>query len=170
MLLIQFLLCILLTGIYDIQITSIDGTAVSMSKFRQQKILLVNIATGSPRVGQLGELQQLHQQYGDSLVIIAFPSESFGHEARTNEEIARFCRDNWQVGFLLAAKDPVTGTAQQPLYHWLTTLADNGVNNTAPAGDFHKFLIGKEGNIIGIFAPSVSPLDSTLINAIKDTQ
>lgn len=165
--LLAFLFC-LPASIYSLQFVDSNGATVSMSSFQGKKILLVNIATGSTRVNQLGQLQQLKQQYGDSLVIIGFPSNSFGHEARTDQQISAFCQSTYGVTFLLAAKNPVTGAAKQPVYNWLSSITENGTMDGEPGGDFQKFLLNSEGKIIGVFAPSVSPLDSVIINAINE--
>lgn len=154
------------TSIYSLSFTDIDGNTVNMGSYQNKKILLVNIATNSPRVAQLAGLQQLHQQHGDSLVVIAFPSNSFGNETRTNAEIKTFCQNNYGVTFKIAAKGSVAGLALQPVYDWLAHVAQNGVGNVAIGKDFQKVLIDKEGNIIGVFAPSVSPTDQIIVNAI----
>lgn len=157
-----------LTDFYTLQITDVDGNSVNMSSYQNKKILLVNIGTGSPRVSQLAGLQQLQQTYGDSLVIIAFPSNSFANETRTNAEIKQFCQNNYNVTFKIAAKNPVSGTGIQPIYNWLALVSENGVMNGAVGRDFQKFLIGKDGSLMGVFAPSVDPMDAQLINAITD--
>ena len=92
------------SSIYSITISNGPGTNIPLSNYQGKLILIVNIATGSDKVAQLGGLQQLKQQYGDSLVIIGFPSNSFGHESRNNAEIKQFCESNYGVSFLLAAK------------------------------------------------------------------
>lgn len=156
----------LTTSIYTLQFTDVDGNTVSMANYQNKKILLVNIATNSSRVGQLTGLQQLHQTYGDSVAIIAFPSNSFGHESRTNEEIKQFCQNNYGVSFKIAAKNPVTGAGLQPIYNWLAQSGENGVMNGTVGNDFQKFLINKDGMLIGVFAPSVTPTDSQIVNAL----
>src|SRR5689334_4918083 len=97
------------TSIYSVHFNNIDGNDQSFSSYEGKKILIVNIATGSQRVNQLAGLQQLHNQYHDSLVIVAFPSNSFGHESRSNSEIKSFCQSNYSVAFTLAEKGSVTG-------------------------------------------------------------
>lgn len=157
---------LLTTSIYTLEFTDADGNTVSMNSYQQKKILLVNIATGSSRVSQLAGLQQLHQSYGDSVIIIAFPSNSFGHEARTNAEIKQFCQNNYGVSFKIAAKNPVAGAGLQPIYNWLAQTGENGVMNGTIGNDFQKFLINKDGMLIGVFSPSVQPTDSLIINAL----
>ncbi len=159
--------CFLTTSFYTLQFQDINGVSHTMSQYQGKKILLVNIATESPNVGQLAKLQQLKQLYPDSLVIIGFPSNSFGHESKTDSAIKQFCQTQYGVTFLLASKQSITGSNMQPIYHWLATQTENGVANNPIGGDFQKFLINESGQLIGIFAPSVSPLSSQIKNAIS---
>jgi len=156
------------TSIYNHQFTDVDGNNFSMTSCQGKKILLVNIATGDARVNQLAGLQQLHQQYGDSLVIIAFPSNSFGDEPKTNGEIKQFCQINYGASFTIASKNAVSGTGIQSIYSWLAQSSENGVMNGTVGGDFQKFLIDKNGALIGVFAPSVLPGDNSLVQAITE--
>ena len=73
-------LAVIITNFYSLSYTDTNGNSHAMSAYAGKKILIVNIATNSPMSSQIGQLQQLHQQYGDSLIIIAFPSNSFGNE------------------------------------------------------------------------------------------
>lgn len=155
------------SSIYSLQFQDIDGQPVSMSQFQGKKVLLVNIATGSSKVNQLEGLQQLQQQYSDSLVVIAFPSNSFGKEFRTDQEIKQFCQNNYGVTFLLALKNPIAGPVNQPVYNWLTNSTENSVTNDPVRGDFQKYLISESGNLIGIFSPSVQPMSSELRSALS---
>ena len=157
---------VLYTSIYSLSFTDTDGSTVNMNSFQNKKILLVNIATNSPRVGQLTGLQQLKQQYGDSLVIIAFPSNSFGNETRSDAEIKQYCQQNYNVNFFIASKNSVFGLYIQPVYNWLKHTEENGVMDVEIMSDFQKILINKDGNIIGVFAPGVSPTDTSIVNAI----
>ncbi|HEV7783151.1 MAG TPA: glutathione peroxidase [Chitinophagaceae bacterium] len=150
------------TTIYHLQFQDIDGNTVSMSQFEGKRILLVNIATGSTQVGQLAGLQQLHEQYGDSLVIIGFPTNSFGKESRSNAEIKSFCQANYGVTFLLASKNPIAGLETQSIYQWLTDVEMNGMTGDPVKGNFQKYLVNKSGNLIGVFSQSVNPLSEEL--------
>lgn len=164
--LFTWLALVLQTSIYSNKVTGIAGGEIDFNDFRGKKILVVNIASGSPRAGQLAELQQLHEQHGDSLVIIGFPSNSFDNESKSNTEIAAWCQSQYGVTFLLAAKAPVKGESVQPFYAWLTTKAENGVFGNAIKSDFQKYLFDSEGNAIGVFSGALSPLNYQLTNAI----
>jgi glutathione peroxidase len=160
---------VLTTSIYTLSFTDADGNTVNMSSYQNKKILLVNIATNSPRVAQLSGLQQLHQEYGDSVAILAFPSNSFGNETRSNAEIKQFCLQNYGVTFKIAAQGSVSGMAMQPIYGWLANAAENGVMNVAILRDFEKVLVDKNGQIIGVFAPALAPTSQQVVDAITDT-
>jgi glutathione peroxidase len=157
---------LMISSFYSLSFQDSNGTTVPMSNFSGKKILLVNIATGSSRAGQLAGLQQLQGQYGDSLVIIAFPSASFGAETRNDAEIKAFCQANYYTTFTIAAKGNVAGSNLQPVYNWLAQTTENGDMDLVIGGDFQKILIGKDGHIMGIFSPKLQPTDSLIINAI----
>ena len=157
-----------LTSIYSFQITDINNNTINFNDFQGKKLLLVNIATGSTRVSQLSQLEQLNQKYGDSLVIIAFPSNSFGHESRTNSEIKQFCQSQYGITFRLIGKTSVNGGPIHPVYNWLTHQSENGTFNNVVYDDFQKFLIDKNGSLIGVFNSKVLPTDPLIINAITN--
>lgn len=157
-----------ITSFYNLQFVDTDGNTVNMSNYQNKKILLVNIATNSSKINQLTGLQQLQQQYGDSVSVIAFPSNSFGNEPRTNVEIKQFCQNNYNTTFKLAAKNSVSGNGLQSIYSWLSQVSENGVMNVTVFKDFQKILIDRNGIIIGVYSASVSPMDSVIINAINN--
>jgi glutathione peroxidase len=154
------------TSFYSLDFTDTSNTTHGMNAYQGRKILVVNIATGSPRVNQLGALQQLQELYGDSLTVIAFPSNSFGNESRTDSAIHQYCFNNYGASYLIARKADVKGLLVQPVYNWITSHELNGSMDGNVSGDFQKFLISGSGELIGVFAPNVSPMDSLIRNAI----
>jgi glutathione peroxidase len=156
-----------LTSIYTFSVPAANSSTISFNNFQAKRILLVNIATNSDKVSQLTSLQQLQQQWGDSLVVIVFPSNSYGHESRSNSEIVQFCQGNYNTSFLIAAKDNVTGSSAQAIYSWLGNVTANGVMPISPSTDFEKILIGRDGMIAGVFSSKVDPLDPSISNAIQ---
>ncbi len=85
---IKLLICffIQITSIYSFDVQTINKGTIHLSDYTNKKILLVNIATGSEYANQLQSLEQLYQTYKDSLVVIAFPSNSFGNENHSDSE------------------------------------------------------------------------------------
>lgn len=172
MLLIKIFVSVILlnTSIYSFTVSDTQGGSIQFGNFANKKILIVNIATGdTAKLTQLAGLQQLQQQFADSLIIIAFPSNSFGNESRTNVEIKQFCESNYGASFLIASKGSVKGANIQPLYDWITKLSENGVMNSEIKDNYQKYLINGTGNLIGIFSGKILPMDSQLISAITQT-
>ena len=96
-------------------------------------------------------------------MIIGFPANDFGaQEPGTNDEIKQFCSTKYNVSFPMASKVAVKGDAKAPVYKFLTS----GGGNSAFAGEigwnFEKFLIGKDGKIIGRYKSNVEPLAESL--------
>ena len=155
------------TSIYSLTIPAIDGSTIDFSNFQNKKILIVNTADSSDSVQQFAELEQLYEQYQDSLIIIACPSSSFTQDTYSNEDISAFVAAHYNVQYLIAAKQPVTGMDTSPLYQWLTTKDQNGAIDMPVSNDFQKYLIDGSGNIIGVFDKTVSPLSDNIQNAIQ---
>ncbi len=157
-------------SVYTLSFTGADGSTVSMASFEGKKILIVNTASGSSHAGQYGELEQLYQQYKDSLVVIVFPSNDFGHEPGTSIQISNDIRNTYDAHYIIAEKTKVrtdsNGTAQ-PLFQWLASQEQNTRISAVPQGDFSKFLIDAGGRPLGVFAGSVSPLGNEIKEAIE---
>jgi glutathione peroxidase len=155
-------------SIYSITEADIDGNAMSFSTFAGKKILIVNTATNSPYVPQFVQLEELYQQYKDSLVVIAFPSNSFGHETGDNASIKSFVQSTYNIHFILGAKVNVKETEQAGIYSWLTSMTQNGMLNSEVHDDFQKYLINGSGTLIGVFNSSIQPMDSLIQKAILE--
>lgn len=160
------LLITVLNSIYGLSFQTVSGEKIEMNTYAGKKILIVNVALGSPRTNQLQSLQRLQDRFADSLVVLAFPSNSFGRDAESSNDAYLQRATEWHLTFPIAIKAPVTGPVIQPLYQWLTTESMNGVNGNPVQGDFQKFLIDKQGALVGVFAGPLDPEDPILIDAI----
>jgi glutathione peroxidase len=154
---------------YSLEAIKINGQPINFNQFKGKKVLIVNTASDCGYTPQLGELQKLQDQFENSLKIIAFPSNEFKEqEPGSNEEIAAFCSQNFNVGFILTEKTSVRKTnIQHKVYEWLTHEFMNGWNNYQPSWNFTKYLIDENGKLTHIFGSGISPLDSTLTGAIE---
>jgi glutathione peroxidase len=156
------------TGFYDFKMTSIDGKEIDFSSFKGKKVLIVNTASKCGYTPQYKDLQALHEQYGDRLVILGFPANNFGNqEPGSNDEIAGFCEEKFGVSFQMMEKISVKGVDMHPLYRWLTNPEENGWNDKAPSWNFNKYLIDEEGNLVEYFPSRVKPMSNTLTEAIE---
>lgn len=156
---------------YSLNATGIDGTPIDFAAFKGKKVLLVNTASNCGYTGQYAELEQLHQQYGNRLVVLGFPANDFKEQEKgDNASIAKFCQRNYGVTFPLAEKvQVVKGAGQHPVYQWLTDPGKNGWNSKAPSWNFSKYLVNEQGALIGYFDPGVSPLDQQLVEVIRQS-
>jgi glutathione peroxidase len=153
---------------YHLKEDSIIGSSkIDFSSYVGKKILLVNISLNSADTTQLRQLQQLYSICYRRLVIIAFPSNSFGTEPRTNSQIAQILQNNFKISFPVAKKDDVVGANIQKVYKWLTKKTDNTMMDCTIRGDYQKFLIDANGKLIGVFDRNISPLNEIILNEIN---
>ncbi len=138
---------------------------VNLGEAYEGKVLLVvNTASKCGNTPQYEGLEKLYAEYGDAgLVVLGFPSNDFlGQEPGTEEQIQEFCRLTYGVRFPMFEKITVKGSDAHPLY---TRLAD--ASGTYPTWNFHKYLIGRDGQLISAFSPRTQPYDDDLVAAIK---
>lgn len=155
-------------SIYDFKVEALDGSIIDFSKFKGKKILIVNTASKCGYTPQYEGLEKLYEQYKDKLVIVGFPSNNFlFQEPGSNANIAEFCKKNYGVTFLMAAKIDVKGRSTHPIYAWLTQKQYNKFDNSVVKWNFQKYLIDEKGNLVNMFAPSVEPMSPEIVNAIK---
>lgn len=154
-------------SIYNLNIKSLDGSAINLNDFKGKKILFVNVASKCGFTPQYADLQKLHEKYKKNLVIIGVPCNQFmNQEPGSNEEIASFCKKNYGVTFLISEKVDVKGKNQHPLYSWLTTKSKNGVLDSSVKWNFQKYLIDENGRLLEMFASNVNPMESKLTSKI----
>ncbi|MGI9261646.1 MAG: glutathione peroxidase [Woeseiaceae bacterium] len=127
-------------------------------------ILVVNTASKCGNTPQYEGLEKLYEEYGDDgLVVLGFPSNDFfGQEPGTEEEIQDFCRLTYKVRFPMFEKVTVKKGDAHPFFHQLAAEA-----GTYPTWNFHKFLIGRDTQLISEFSPGTQPYDKDLVAAIE---
>lgn len=156
------------TGFYNFNITDIDGNKIILGQFRGKKILFINTATNSSYTSQYASLEKLYQKYKDSLVIIAIPSNSFGHEGADNATIKDFVQNTYGIHYILAEKTIVAGGNQSPLYSWLTHIEQNHMMSNTIYGDFYKFLVDGSGRLVGAFVSTVDPMSDDMQSVVAN--
>jgi glutathione peroxidase len=149
--------------------TSLDGKAVNLSKYQGNVVLVVNVASECGYTPQYAGLQALHKKYlTKGLRILGFPANDFGRqEPGTNAEIAEFCQKNYGVEFDMFSKIVVRGSGQAPLYQFLTSKQSNPKFGGDVTWNFEKFLIGRNGEVVGRFVSDVEPLSGEMTAAIE---
>jgi len=175
---------------YNLSAVSIEGETIQMDQYKGKVLIVVNTASKCGFTPQYEDLEKIYQKYqSEGLEILGFPSNQFAEqEPGTNEEVKSFCLLNYGVTFPLFAKGDVRGSQAHPVFNYLTgekgfegfgkfnktgmmltamlklkypeILDGNGIK-----WNFTKFLIDRQGNVVGRFEPTVSPLD--MEDAIK---
>lgn len=131
-------------------------------------ILIVNTASRCGFARQYDDLESLWQRYRDrGLLVVGFPSNDFrGQEPLNDTEIQNTCRINHGVTFPLYPKAPVTGPNKQPVFTFLTEHGPTELRGNVK-WNFEKFLIDREGYLIGRWRSYVSPNASAIRKAIE---
>lgn len=175
-----------MSTIQDIPLTTITGESASLLDYAGHVLLVVNVASKCGLTPQYAGLEALHRSKSDAgFRVLGFPANNFREqEPGTNEEIAEFCTATYAIDFPMFSKISVVGDDQHPLYAELTAAAPHAAGDPdafreqlrgyqIEANDdpdvlwnFEKFLIARDGSVAGRFAPSITPDDPILVEAI----
>ncbi|MDN4164979.1 glutathione peroxidase [Cytophagales bacterium LB-30] len=149
-------------SLYEFTIPSLEGDPIDFSQYKGKKLLIVNTASKCGFTPQYEDLQKLHEQYGDKLVILGFPANNFGgQEPGSNSEIASFCQKNYGVSFQMFEKVSVKGKDQHPLYKWLEEKTGE-----APSWNFCKYYVSEDGQVVKFFGSRVKPMDEAILSLL----
>ena len=145
--------------------TALDGGSIRLAEHAGKPILIVNTASQCGYTPQYAGLQELWKRYRErGLMIVGVPSNDFGgQEPGGAAEIMNTAQQEYGVDFPLAAKAEVRGPSTHPFYRW-AALQRPG---EAPQWNFHKYLVGRDGQIVGSFSSRVAPTDPRVIAAIE---
>ena len=150
-------------SLHELTLNTLDGKPQSLAAYKGKVVLAVNVASECGYTPQYAGLQKLYQAQKDrGLVVLGFPCNQFGgQEPGSAAQIGAFCQKNYGVTFPLFEKLEVKGAHQAPLYQFLT--AKHG----EPAWNFHKYLVGKDGQVIAAFSSKVAPDSPEFLAAIE---
>lgn len=154
---------------HDFVVKDIEGKEFALSSLKGKKVMVVNTASKCGNTPQYAKLEKLYQTYGGKdFIIIGFPANNFlGQEPGSNEQIKKFCTEEYGVSFPMMSKISVKGDDMDPLYHWLTEKSKNGFEDSKVSWNFQKYLIDEKGNLVKVISPKTDPLDDEIVNWIK---
>ena len=140
-----------------------DEKPQSLCQYAGKVLLVVNTASYCGFTPQYEGLEALHAKYAArGLVVMGFPSNDFAQEAGSSAQIAELCFNTYGVKFPMFAKTVVVGPKANPLY---ASLAQ--ATGKAPAWNFHKYLVDRQGKPLAAYASNVKPGDPALVAAIE---
>jgi glutathione peroxidase len=141
-----------------------DETDNLCRRFAGQVVLVVNTASRCGYTDQYDDLEKLYSRYKDrGLLVVGFPSNDFANqEPGSEKKIKEFCRLTYGVQFPMYGKTQVTGEQMHPFYRALSEAAGG-----SPRWNFHKYLLDREGRLIGTYPSKVDPLGEVITKAIE---
>ena len=146
----------------SLDLVSLDGTPVPPASLDGRVVLVVNVASRCGYTRQYAGLESLYQELRErGLVVLGVPCNQFGaQEPGSAEEIEAFCRLTYGVDFPMLEKQDVNGAGRSALYAWLVG------DGPDVAWNFEKFLVGRDGAVLGRFASRVAPDAAELRTAL----
>lgn len=141
-----------------------DEKPQNLCQYTGKVVVIVNTASYCGFTSQYKGLEALHARYQSrGLVVLGFPSNDFGaQEPGSNQDIAAFCENTFGVKFPMFTKSSVKGSAASPLFAELARRTGK-----TPGWNFHKYLVGRDGQTVLSFPSSVEPDDKRLVAELE---
>ena len=150
-----------MTELTRIPVTKADGSSTDLSSHEGEVMLIVNVASQCGFTPQYGGLEALQRKYGGKgFTVLGFPCNQFGAQEPGNaEEIASFCKLNYDVSFPLMGKVDVNGDLAAPIYRHLKDEAPGLLGSKSIKWNFTKFLVDRSGKVVRRYPPQAKPED-----------
>lgn len=140
-----------------------DGAPVDLCQYAGQVLLIVNTASFCGFTDQYEGLEALYARYRErGLVVLGFPSNDFKQESADKGKIAELCFNTYGVRFPIFEPGAVRGEQANALYRQLAK-----ATGVAPRWNFHKYLVGRNAQVIDQYNSMITPTGSTLVRAIE---
>jgi len=155
-----------MASFFDFKVTGIQGEPDLLGPLRGRVVLAVNVASRCGYTPQYTGLEQLRAELADQgFEIVGFPCNQFGaQEPGSDAEIREFCSTRYDVTFPLASKIEVNGPGRHPVYAWLTSQVNGSAGDIQ--WNFEKFLIARDGRVLGRYPSGTRPDDKGLLGEI----
>ncbi|XP_020217503.1 probable glutathione peroxidase 8 [Cajanus cajan] len=147
-------------SLYDFAVKNAKGDVVDLSTYKGKVLLIVNVASKCGLTNSnYAELNQLYEKYKDEgLEILAFPCNQFGEqEPESNDKIVDFVCTRFKSEFPIFDKIEVNGENSSPVYKFLKS-GKWGIFGDDIQWNFAKFVVDKNGQVVGRYYPTTSPL------------
>ena len=159
-----------MSNIYQFEAELLEGETKALADYKGKVMLIVNTASKCGFTPQFAGLEKLHEKYkAQGLEVLGFPCNQFGgQEPGTNKEIGAFCQRNYGVSFPMFAKVDVKGPEAHVIFRFLTREAKGILGSQNIKWNFTKFLVGRNGEVLGRYAPTTKPeaLEADIENAL----
>lgn len=140
-----------------------DEAQQNLCQYSGKVAVVVNTASYCGFTSQYEGLEKLYAKYKDKgLVVLGFPSNDFSQEPENNKKIADFCFNTYGVKFPMFAKSSVAGRDANPLF---SALMKAGAKE--PGWNFYKYVIGRDGKLVGSYNSLTRPDSKSFVAAIE---
>ena len=148
-----------MSNIYQFEAELLEGETKALADYKGKVMLIVNTASKCGFTPQFAGLEKLHEKYkAQGLEVLGFPCNQFGgQEPGTNKEIGAFCQRNYGVSFPMFAKVDVKGPEAHVIFRFLTRETKGILGSRNIKWNFTKFLVGRNGEVLGRYAPTTKP-------------
>ena len=147
---------------HELRLLHSDDTVNLRDAYDGVPLLVVNTASRCGFTGQFAGLEELYQAYRDrGLRVVGFPSNDFRQEVDDEAETAQVCRVNYGVTFDMFAPISVRGDQAHPLFQEIARQSEE------PRWNFHKYVVDRDGQVVGAFPSRVTPDSRELRQAIE---
>ena len=151
---------------YEFSFKSIDGDKINLQNYKDNVIIVVNVASRCGFTNQYEDLQKLWSKYKDkNLVVVGVPTNNFKQEPGSNKDIKDFCETNFNISFPMTEKMDVIGGNAHPFFKWAK---ENHGRSAVPKWNFHKIVIGKDGKVADTFTSITKPYSEKFISLIEE--
>jgi glutathione peroxidase len=151
----------MMSSLYNLSAHRLDGSKQSMADYQGKVLLIVNVASACGFTPQYAGLEALWRKYGDrGLVVLGFPCNQFGAQEPGDEAaIGEFCSLTYDVSFPMFSKVDVNGDDTHPIFAFLKAGAPGILGTEGIKWNFTKFLVDREGVVVGRYASTHKPED-----------
>jgi glutathione peroxidase len=136
-------------SLYDVEVTTIDGTTQTLAPWRGQVLLIVNVASECGFTPQYAGLEALYRAHRDrGFAVLGFPCDQFGHqEPGAEDEIKSFCEPS-KATIILRKAASMAVSAARPF---------SIISRRTSWWNFTKFLVGQDGSVLRRYATADTP-------------
>ncbi|KAJ0113390.1 probable glutathione peroxidase 5 [Pistacia vera] len=147
-------------SIHEFTVKDSRGKDVDLSIYKGKVLLVVNVASKCGFTdSNYTQLTDLYNKYKDKgFEVLAFPCNQFlKQEPGSSEEAQEFACTRYKAEYPIFQKVRVNGPTTAPVYKFLKANS-SGFFGSRIKWNFTKFLVDKEGHVIGRYGTTTPPM------------
>jgi glutathione peroxidase len=155
-------------SVYDIPLRTLEGKETSLKEYEGEVVMVVNVASKCGFTPQYSGLEEIYERYQDKgFIVLGFPCNQFLFQEPGGADTINACTLNYGVTFPIMEKVKVRGPNKHPLYKELLKAKTDKGSGGNIKWNFEKFVIGRDGNVVGRFRSNVEPTSAEITSRIE---